>query len=256
MAALPARLTTAIYCLLFAAAATDLAHAQPGTRAGARTSSDTGRRDILNTEKSLFSRASEELIIRDFFQDRRGGVFLDVGCWHPITASNTYYLEHHLGWSGIGIDALNEMAPQWKRSRPASRFLNFVVTDRAGALIPFYRVALTDISSVDKPATGPAGRPIASKAIMVPTITLTKALDDNGVSHVDFVSMDIEGAELPALAGFDIERFRPQLLCVESKVKNRDRLLVYFASHGYHRLDRYLTHDKTNWYFSPSRSPR
>jgi FkbM family methyltransferase len=174
-----------------------------------------------------------------------------VGCWHPINASNTYYLENNLGWSGVGIDALQEMAPRWKRLRPHSRFLNYIVTDKAGALEPFYRVDLTDISSTEKPEAGPAGNPIASKSVMVPTITLTRALEENGLTRIDFMSIDIEGAELRALAGFDIERFRPLLVCVESKVKNREQLMAYFKQHRYHRIDKYLKYDQTNWYFTP-----
>ena len=54
------------------------------------------RRDILGTEKKLYSQFDEELIIRDFFQDRRGGFFLDVGAAWPLRNNNTYYLEKHL----------------------------------------------------------------------------------------------------------------------------------------------------------------
>jgi len=59
-------------------------------------------------EKKLYSQFNEELIIRDFFQDRKNGVFLDVGCSKPIENSTTYYLDKHLGWSGIGIGASPE----------------------------------------------------------------------------------------------------------------------------------------------------
>src|SRR5688572_649659 len=52
-----------------------------------------------------FSSHEEDLFIRDFFQDRRGGVFLDVGSGHYRNRSNTYYLESALGWSGIAVDA-------------------------------------------------------------------------------------------------------------------------------------------------------
>lgn len=208
-------------------------------------------RNIVETEKNLYSRDKEELIIRDFFQDRQGGVFLDVGAWHPIQASNTYYLEHHLGWTGIAIDALKEMAPRWKRNRPRSRFLNYIVTDQAGALKPFFRVEFTDISAVTRPRLGPGGKPVASTAVMVPTITLTRALDDQGVKKIDLLSMDIEGSEMPALAGFDIDRFHPELACVESKPKNREALLAYFKRHGYRRIEKYLKYDTANWYFTP-----
>lgn len=53
--------------------------------------------DILDSGKKLYSQYDEELIIRDFFNDRRGGVFVDVGCYHYKDISTTYYLEKHLG---------------------------------------------------------------------------------------------------------------------------------------------------------------
>ena len=46
-----------------------------------------------------YSEHFEEWIVRDYYQDRQGGVFLDVGAHHYRTASNTYYLESSLGWS-------------------------------------------------------------------------------------------------------------------------------------------------------------
>ena len=232
------------------------AHVDVGaTEVAQGPSASAPTRNIVETEKNLYSRDKEETIIRDFFQDRRGGVFLDVGAWHPIQASNTYYLEHHLAWTGIAIDALKEMAPRWKRNRPASRFLNYIVTDEAGALKPFFRVEFTDISAVTKPKRGPGGKPVASTAVMVPTITLTKALDDQGIKKIDLLSMDIEGSEMPALAGFDIDRFHPALVCVESKPKNREALRAYFKGHGYHQIEKYLKYDTANWYFTPASAP-
>jgi hypothetical protein len=62
--------------------------------------------DLLETGKALYSQGKEELIIRDFFKDRRDGVYVDLGCWQWETASTTLYLERHLGWSGLAIDAL------------------------------------------------------------------------------------------------------------------------------------------------------
>jgi FkbM family methyltransferase len=201
--------------------------------------------------KQLYSQHKEELIVRDFFQDRRDGVFLDVGCASPIADSNTYYLEEHLGWSGIAVDALPEFAPAWRRKRPRSRFFNFYVSDHAGTVEPFYRAALRGTSSGRKDQLGPGGKEMASEELQVPTTTLNKLLDTNAVGHIDFLSMDIEGHEPAALAGFDIERFRPALACVEAKPENREKITRYFAAHGYLQLDRYLEHDPVNYYFAP-----
>src|SRR5262245_57305598 len=195
--------------------------------AGAGESRPVPRKDVLS-EKPHYSHGKEELVIRDFFKDRRGGFFLDVGCWHPIQDSNTYYLEEHLGWSGIGVDALPEMARKWKRNRPASKFVNYIVTDHVGGPETFYRATeYSDISSIEKPAKAPGGDTVTAEEVKVPTTTLTRLLEDNGVTKVDFVSIDIEGAEPLALTGFDIERFKPELLCVEAKVTNREFLARY-----------------------------
>ena len=207
----------------------------------------------LFAHEALYSNHNVELIARDFFQDRRGGFYLDVGCWHPIKDSNTYYLEEHLGWHGIGVDALPELAPKWKRHRRESRFLNYIVTDHAGTVEPFYRVELSDISQVEKPARGPGGDPVRSEEIMVPTITLTDLLERNGVTKIDFFSIDIEGHEPAALVGFDIDRFQPALVCIEAKPKNREFIVKYFTDHGYERLERYRKYDEVNYYFTPKR---
>lgn len=203
----------------------------------------------------LYSQHNEELVVRDFFHDRRDGVFLDVGCAAPIEHSNTFYLEKHLGWSGIGVDGLPEFAQAWRTKRPRSRFFNFLVSDHADTVEPFYRSELRGTSAAtkdEKGMTGPGGKPVKFEVLHVPTTTLTKLLDTNGVKRIDFVSMDIEGHEPLALAGFDIGRFRPALVCVEIKSATRAAILAYFAEHRYRQLVQYLETDPVNYYFTPA----
>jgi FkbM family methyltransferase len=203
----------------------------------------------VGTEKRKYSQSDEELIIRDFFQDRRKGFFLDVGCAWPVKFNNTYYLEDELEWTGIGIDALPDYARAWQRVRGKSKFFNLLVTDHAGGPETFYRAKdNTGISSI---------RPENRKGdfqweeIKVPTTTLDKVLDQEGVKKVDFMSMDIEGAEPLALAGLDINRFKVELACVEAKATTRQKILDYFAAHGYQQIQRYLKYDSVNYYFTP-----
>lgn len=210
---------------------------------------------------ALYSQHNEELVIRGFFHDRRDGFFLDVGCASPIQDSNTYYLEKHLGWSGIGVDALPEFAATWLKKRPRSRFFNFLVSDHSDTVEPFYRSELRGTSSArkdDAGMKGPGGQEVKFDELHVPTTTLTRLLDANGVKKIDFLSMDIEGFEPLALAGFDIERFRPELACIEIKPATREKILAYFAAHGYRQIEHYLEADPVNYYFTPrapSRGP-
>jgi FkbM family methyltransferase len=215
--------------------------------------SEESRKDILGTEKKRYSEYDEELIIRDFFQDQKGGFFLDVGSAHPEKNSTTYYLEKHLAWTGIAIDALPEYEPLYAEQRPASKFFNYIVTDHEGTKDEFYRVpSAPGVSSTIKDRKF-MGHPLETETILVPTITLNTLLKQQGVEKIDFVSMDIERGAPKALAEFDIERFEPRLICIEAEtgVYYRAALTRYFEAHGYRRIDEYLKRDWVNWYYTP-----
>jgi len=68
---------------------------------------------------------------------------------------------------------------------------------------------------------------------------ITTSIDDfvrmNNVSHVDFIKMDIEGAELSALQGASetIRRFRPRLaICLYHSLRDFETIPSYLASLG------------------------
>ena len=84
--------------------------------------------------------------------------------------------------------------------------------------------------------------------------TLCCACLGSAARDVQQAEMDIEEAEPAALAGCDIERFRPELVCIEVGQRTRERLLAYFSAHGYERIDAYLAFDDHNWYFRPTPS--
>ncbi len=207
-------------------------------------------------KKKLYSQFNEELIIRDFFNDRRNGTFLDVGCNDYKNINTTFYLEEKLDWKGIAVDALNEFANGYLLYRPNTKFYNFIVTDHSGTVEPFYRLANDDgRSSLNKESMLAMAKnhKISTKyeIMHLPTITLNELLEENHIERIDFLSMDIEGSELLALAGFNIEKYRPELICVEVGRSTSGRILDYFTKHNYERIGKYLLIDHLNWYFKP-----
>lgn len=214
---------------------------------------------LLKNGEVLYSQRKQELIIRHFFKDRRDGFFVDVGCFHWKKSSTTCYLERLLGWSGIGIDAQEKFGPEWKKYRPRSKFFAYAVTDKSGETITFYLTGDdSDTKTGGTSSTETTNLEIWQKQMeleiretTVPTITLNDLLDREGVEKIDFLSMDINGAEPVALKGFDIKRFKPELVCVEASRHRREELLEYFHRNGYKRIDEYLEHDRVDWYFTP-----
>jgi len=199
---------------------------------------------------SRYSQFAEEWIIRDFFQDRREGVFVDVGANHYRDSSTTYYLEKNLGWSGLAIEPLSEFEADYKRYRPRTEFAPFFVSDVSDATAKMYVLdAHTVVSSADRKFTERTGA--NPREVTVPTITLNDLLPRHGISRVDFLSMDIELSEPKALAGFDIRRFRPELVCIEAHSEVRQQILDYFARNGYVIVGKYMPADEHNLYFMP-----
>jgi hypothetical protein len=123
-------------------------------------------------------------------------------------------------------------------------------SDVADAKVQFFVSAKDDKTSSATPdaAAGFAG---SQQARSVPTTTLNVVLDQAKVTKLDFMSMDIELAEPKALAGFDIDRFQPSLVCIESHPQVRQQILDYFASHNYVLIGQYLRIDPHNLYFMP-----
>ena len=162
---------------------------------------------------------------------------------------NTYYLERKLGWSGIAIDANGEFARGYSKHRPRTQFFNFFVSDKSDGLADFLivrdRGELTRSTAVPNLVSGRK-----TEEVQVPTITLNELLEKLGVEKVDFFTIDIELWEPYALAGFDIDKYKPELVCIEAHHQVRGRLLPYFLDHGYVRLNQYFLFDQRNWYFT------
>ena len=191
----------------------------------------------------------EEWIVRDHFQDRRNGVFLDVGANHYQLRSNTYFLETSLGWSGLAVDALTEFAADYAAYRPNTRYVAMFASDVADSSVQFFVPENHLVSSASREFTSRYGA--AGNAREVPTTTLTAVLEQAGITKIDYLSMDIELAEPKALAGFEIQRFRPDLVCIESHPEVRQQILEYFDRNGYVIVGKYLRVDPHNLYFKP-----
>jgi FkbM family methyltransferase len=197
-----------------------------------------------------YSENEEEWIIRDFFKDRREGFFVDVGANHYRENSNTFYLEERLGWSGVAIDPQAAFEADYKKYRPRTRFFPLFVSDVSNETAKLYTVDRnSSVVSTNRDFTQAFGKNV--KQIGAPTITLTDLLTHLQVAQIDLLSVDVELSEPKVLAGFDIDRFKPILVCIEAHPDVRQPILNYFAKHGYVAVGRYLRVDVQNLYFIP-----
>ena len=61
--------------------------------------------------------------MNNLFDEKRNGLFFDIGGGPPIFINNTYLLETEYDWTGISIDVSELNRIQWKESDRTSTFL-------------------------------------------------------------------------------------------------------------------------------------
>ena len=213
-------------------------------------SHDNGEIDALARQygPSRHSVYVEEWILKDFFKDRRGGVFVDVGANHHELGSNTYYLEHEMGWSGVAIEPQAKFAAGYREHRPRTTFVPLFISDVSNQQATLYVTKNDLVASGVREFTERFGEVTPTAAT---TSTVDDVLDRLEVDRIDFLSIDIELAEPQALAGFSIARFRPALVAIEAHPPVRQQILDYFAAHHYALVGRYWRADTHNFWFAP-----
>lgn len=194
-----------------------------------------------------FSAGLEEFLARSFFNDLRGGVFVDIGASDAVKGSNTYRLERNLGWSGLAVDADAAVAPSYY-VRPRTRFvLAFAAASDGGTAL--LHKGEGGSSSGQRAFTEQFGA--LSGVAEVPRRSLESLLEEAQVGPIDFLSMDIELGEPEALSSFAIGQHHPRLVCVEAHRPTRQWLLNYFSRNGYVLVADYLQADRLNLWFRP-----
>lgn len=201
------------------------------------------------------SRYAEEWIIRDFFNDERNGVFVDIGANHYQRESNSYYLEEYLGWRGLAVEPQTKFAADYAKRRPQTIFVPLFVSDKSDQQATMYVPANDLIASSDQSFVQREGGDDAAP-VQVNTATLDDILDRYEIDRIDFLSIDVELHEPEVLSGFSINRFKPRLVCIESHAPVRQKILDYFASQGYALLGKYLRADSENLWFAAAGNAR
>jgi FkbM family methyltransferase len=187
----------------------------------------------------------EDRWLEAYFASKRDGFYVEVGAYDGSHLSNTFHFEQ-IGWTGVLVEPDPVMAAQCRRDRPGSRtYACAVVGPGVGGEIVFFRVAQGQVYSTSD--LSPSHRERLHKMglqweeIRVPARTLDSILAEVAPRRIDFVSIDVEGGELQVLGGFDLRRWQPAIVIVETNARRRDPAIRdYFVARGYayrHSID-------------------
>jgi FkbM family methyltransferase len=178
-------------------------------------------------KKKSYAMDNEDTAVLNYFKDKKNGFYVDVGCYHPIHRNNTYLL-HKQGWSGVNIDTSEFSIDLFNHMRPNDLNYNSAISNKNEVVKLFYQKELSQLSTteIDQAKTVFQGN---IKEKKVQAFTLDEILYRNKYknSKIDFLDIDVEGADLKVLEGLSFNKYKPELVCVEIHAKEIKKSTIY-----------------------------
>ena len=199
-------------------------------------------------KKISYSFNAVDLIINYIFKDQNTGTYVDIGAQHPISNNNTYLLFKR-GWSGVNIDLDKKNIDLFNLSRPRDINLNFAISDKQQEVELYFYHDASPINTLNKQVADFQKASVKSVK-RINSYTLNNILEKiDFKKKIDYMNIDVEGYEEKVLSGFDINRYKPNVISVEFldlkmneleiKNNNIDRLIgsnlyKYFTNNDYY----------------------
>lgn len=188
-------------------------------------------RDPTDVPGTWHSQAMQDRVVlalhrRVFGKNACCGFFVDLAANEPVRLSNTRTLERDFQWRGICIEAQQKLWQKLARERLCKVVGTAIAVH--DEVVTFGHHPQSDKSGIVGMET-PHGRSVRTET--VPAVSLAKVLRSLGAPRtVDYLSLDIEGAELLAMRSFPYSAYNVSMLTVE---RPSPALRALLNTHGY-----------------------
>ena len=166
-------------------------------------------------KKISYSYGGIDSLVLNIFKNQKNGLYLDIGCGHPIKNNNTYLLNKK-GWSGINIDLDEENIDLFNSYRKKDVNLATAVSDKEGETDLYFYHSKSALNTISK-ENADFQKAKVSSIKKIKTQTINKIIENSPFKDrkIDFLSVDVEGSELAILKNFDFAKYSPKVIVVE-----------------------------------------
>lgn len=184
----------------------------------------------------MYSQNNEEKIIANYFGQHKG-TFLSLGENDGQTFSNVRQLALD-GWSGLCVEPAPTPFEKLKKlyqKNSKVKCLQYAITDYSGKIDFFHSGTHlnngdTDLISTTEPVELLRWPDVQFTKTSVHCLTFSELLKKTKFKEFDFISIDIEGAELKILPSINFTALSTKLVCVEYNGKNKQLFNKIFSS--------------------------
>jgi FkbM family methyltransferase len=198
----------------------------------------------INSGYSFQGEINQDLLAFLWFKGKREGFYIDIGANNGINSSNTYLFEK-IGWKGICIEHIPELFKILTENRKCDCY-NVAISDKNNDAVEFVRaVGIEGLSGLKNEMTEFHKERIVREkgeiqTIKVKTITFNELMSNHqNIDYIDFLSIDVEGAEMSILKNIDFKKYKFGLISVENNEEipgDGERMKNYMFEKGYKLL--------------------
>lgn len=178
----------------------------------------------------------------DVFKGKENGIFVDVGAHDGITISNSYFFEKDKNWTGLCIEANPLVYNKLVQNRKC-------ICENVAAYHEDTEVEICQIEGYSEMLTGIIDeynpnhvtrisneirdRGGNQKQISVVAKRLESLFDKHKITHVDYLSIDVEGGEMSVLRGINWNKVEIDYIDIEANYKEDADKIINFLSDRY-----------------------
>jgi FkbM family methyltransferase len=163
-----------------------------------------------------YSQNLEDYHLSIAFAGQASGTYIDIGAGHPI-ADNVSFWFYERGWRGVVVEPQVKLVALYARLRPRDVAVAGLIGRECGEM-DFHIVDRLHGLSTAKEGVAQVAQAfgVDYQTVRMPTTTLAELCETHDLGTIDFLKIDVEGAEGDVLFGGDWERFRPKVVVAEA----------------------------------------
>ena len=160
-----------------------------------------------------YSQCQEDIFLNEhIFKNKRNGTYIELGALDGVLYSNTKFFEDTLNWTGILIEPHPYKFNALKHNRPNNFLFNSLVSCHKDPLKFRYFVdGHSAVSGVENTLSQHHFDEYFNKyinilpqdTVFITPKTLTEIVKEAGLTHIDLLSLDVEGHEYEVLKSWD-----------------------------------------------------
>ena len=166
-------------------------------------------------KKKSYSMEGEDLEVLKLSANIKNGFYVDAGCYHPLHLNNTYLLYKN-NWRGINIDLSQFSIDLFNLIRTDNININAAVSNTDGVITYYHQKKISQLNTIKKKEAKKRMQGLI-KEKKVKSQRLTTILNNSKFINrrIDFLNIDLEGADIDALKSLDFNIYRPKIICIE-----------------------------------------